>query len=287
MKDICIFLIPNLDKAGSAEYSSQVVDKLDSLGIRCFADDYNENRFGTGKTRFSPFEQVIDQMDFVITIGGDGTIIRSCKRVMPHGKPMLGINCGRLGFLADIEVNQLDLLDQLVTGEYAVQPRMMLQAIVRRGKAFQTFYALNDFSVTKGEFAKLVDLEVYCNQKMIMDYRADGVIFSTPTGSTGYAMSAGGPIVDTGMNTIGLTPICPHTLFSKTILFSPEHRLEVHSKEVNNSANVVFSVDGERMMNLTSQDIVEVTMADKTMGFITLTHNNFCDMLNMKMLERG
>lgn len=287
MKDICIFLIPNLDKTGSAEYSSQIVDKLVSLGIRCFADEYNKGRFGTGKTQFCPFEQTIDQMDFVITIGGDGTIIRSCKRVMPHGKPMLGINCGRLGFLADIELNQLDLLENLVNENYSVQSRMMLRAAIRGGTDEQVFYALNDFSVTKGEFAKLVDLEVYCNQKMIMDYRADGVIFSTPTGSTGYAMSAGGPIIDIGMDTIELTPICPHSLFSRTILFSPENVLEVHSKEINNSANVVFSVDGERMMNLTSQDIVEVTRADKTMDFITLTRNNFCDMLNTKMLERS
>jgi NAD+ kinase len=287
MKDTRIFLIPNLDKSGSAEYTAQIINKLDSLGFRCFADDYNRGKFEGGKTEFLPFDNVIDQMDMVITIGGDGTIIRSCKRVMPYGKPMLGINCGRLGFLADIEVNQLDLLEHLASGEYSVQPRMMLRAVVRRGGVSQSFYALNDFSVTKGEFAKLVDLEVFCNQKMIMDYRADGVIFSTPTGSTGYAMSAGGPIVDIGLDTIGLTPICPHTLFSKTILFSPSNVLEVHSKEINNSANVVFSVDGERMMNLTSQDFVEISRADKTMDFINLTHNNFCDMLNAKMLERG
>ena len=265
MKDTRIFLIPNLDKSGSAEYTAQIINKLDSLGFLCFADDYNRGNFEGGKTEFLPFDKVIDQMDMVITIGGDGTIIRSCKRVMPHGKPMLGINCGRLGFLADIEVNQLDLLEHLATGEYSVQPRMMLRAVVRRGEVSQIFYALNDFSVTKGEFAKLVDLEVFCNQNM----------------------SAGGPIVDIGLDTIGLTPICPHTLFSKTILFSPSNVLEVHSKEINNSANVVFSVDGERMMNLTSQDFVEVSRADKTMDFINLTHNNFCDMLNAKMLERG
>ena len=287
MKDMRAFLIPNLDKSGSAGYTSQIINKLVSLGFQCFADDYNQGKFGGGNVSFLPFDSVISQMDIVVTIGGDGTIIRSCKRVMPYGKPMLGINCGRLGFLADIEINQLDLLERLTNGEYTIQPRMMLRAVVKRGGSAQTFYALNDFSVTKGEFAKLVDLEVYCNQKMIMDYRADGVIFSTPTGSTGYAMSAGGPIVDIGLDTIGLTPICPHTLFSKTILFSPSNVLEVHSKEINNSANVVFSVDGERMMNLTSQDFVEVARADKTMDFINLTHNNFCDMLNAKMLERG
>ena len=141
--------------------------------------------------------------------------------------------------------------------------------------------------MTKGGYAKIVDLEIYCNGRMIMDYRADGVILSTPTGSTGYAMSAGGPIIDPGIDTIGLTPICPHSMFSRTILFSPNNVLEVHSKEVNNSANVVFSVDGERMMTLTSEDSVVITRADKTMGFIRLTKNNFCDMLNMKLLERG
>ncbi len=287
MKETRVFLIPNRDKAGSAGYTAQIVNKLISLGFRCFADDYNRGKFGGGEIGFEPFDQVIGQMDMVVTIGGDGTIIRSCKRVMAHGKPMLGINCGRLGFLADIELNQLELLDRLVSGEYSIQPRMMLRAAVRGREREQVFYALNDFSVTKGEFAKLVDLEVYCNQKMIMDYRADGVIFSTPTGSTGYAMSAGGPIIDIGMDTIELTPICPHSLFSRTILFSPSNVLEVHSKEVNNSANVVLSVDGERVMNLTSRDIVEVTRADKTMDFITLTRNNFCDMLNTKMLERG
>ena len=287
MKEMRFFLIPNLDKAGAAGYTQQIVDKLRQLGGRCYADDYNEGKFADGLVEFVPFQQMIQQMDAVITIGGDGTIIRSCKRVMPYEKPMLGINVGRLGFLADIEINQLDLLEHLFTGEYQVEQRTLLQAVVKKLGTTGIFYALNDISVTKGGYAKIVDLEIYCNGRMIMDYRADGVILSTPTGSTGYAMSAGGPIIDPGIDTIGLTPICPPSMFSPTILFSPNNVLEVHSKEVNNSANVVFSVDGERMMTLTSEDSVVITRADKTMGFIRLTQNNFCDMLNMKLLERG
>ena len=120
MKEMRFFLIPNLDKAGAAGYTQQIVDKLRQLGGRCYADDYNEGKFADGLVEFVPFQQMIQQMDAVITIGGDGTIIRSCKRVMPYEKPMLGINVGRLGFLADIEINQLDLLEHLFTEEYQV-----------------------------------------------------------------------------------------------------------------------------------------------------------------------
>lgn len=287
MKDLRVFLIPNLDKDGAAQYTSQIAGKLTGLGCSCYADDYNIGKFTGKNISFQPFEDTIGQMDIVITLGGDGTIIRSCKRVMPYEKPMLGINIGRLGFLADIEVNQLDLLDKLVEGDYAVEQRTMLRAMVRKDKHTDCFYALNDVSVTKGGFAKIVDLEIYCNGRMIMDYRADGVILSTPTGSTGYAMSAGGPIIDPTIDTLGVTPICPHSMFSRTILFSPDNIISVRSKEVNNSANVVLSIDGERVTTLTSQDTVEVSRADNTMGFISLTRNNFCHMLNTKLLERG
>lgn len=287
MKNLRIFLIPNLDKTDAAKYTTRIADKLTDLGCHCYADDYNIGKFEGKNIAFCPFDKVILDMDIVITIGGDGTIIRSCKRIMLYEKPILGINVGRLGFLADIEVTQLDLLEKLVTGDYVVEQRTMLRAIVNKEQQVHCYYALNDVSVTKGGFAKIVDLEIYCNGRMIMDYRADGVILSTPIGSTGYAMSAGGPIIDPSIDTLGLTPICPHSMFSRTILFSPENILSVRSKEVNNSANVVLSIDGERAMTLTSQDTVEVTRADNTMGFISLTKNNFCDMLNTKLLERG
>ena len=286
MKQLRIFLIPNMDKEGAALYTSQIADKLHSLGCICYADDYNAGSFESEHISFVPFDSVMPEIDVVVTLGGDGTIIRSCKRAMPYQTLILGINIGRLGFLADLEVHQLDLLENLVTGEYRVDQRTMLHAEVEKDGTLHHFYALNDVTVTTGGYIKIVDLEVYCNDRLSTTYRADGVILSTPTGSTGYAMSAGGPIIDPAIDTIGLTPICPHSLFSRTILFAPDNVLTVRSKEINNSANVVLCIDGESVMTLTGQDSVKVTKASNTMGFISLTGNNFCDMLNTKLLER-
>lgn len=286
MSKLRIFLIPNMDKAGAAEYTAQIADKLFSLGCSCYADDYNTGRLSGEHISFVAFDEIMPLIDVVITLGGDGTIIRSCKRVMPYRKKILGINIGRLGFLADLEVHQLELLDRLVTGAYTTEQRTMLHAVAHKDGAEHHYYALNDVTVTTGGYIKIVDLEVYCNDRLSTAYRADGVILSTPTGSTGYAMSAGGPIIDPAIDTIGLTPICPHSLFSRTILFASNNVLTVRSKEINNSANVVLCIDGESVMTLSGQDSVTVTKADTTMEFISLTGNSFCDMLNTKLLER-
>ena len=210
-----VAVLPNLDKKGSA----QVVEKLGVLlkqqGIEAYLPD---SIFGTDFLHL-PEEDLYKKADVIITIGGDGTIIRYAKRAALEGKPVLGINAGRMGYLADIEQNELELLKKLTTGEYRVEERMMLSVrVMEDGRETARHIALNDAVITSGFISRIIDISVGVADDFI-HYRADGLILSTPTGSTAYSMSAGGPIIDPLTRNFCVTPICSHSLSAKPILF--------------------------------------------------------------------
>ena len=168
-------------------------------------------------------------IDMVVTIGGDGTLIHSAEKALTLDKPIVGINSGRLGFLTELEQNELDNLQQLVDGKFEIQERMVLAVDhYHRSGERDHYLAVNDAVISKEDMnARVADIDVVLRSGYVNGYRADGLIFSTPTGSTAYSLSAGGPIVCAGMQAIIVTPICPHSLFFRSMVYGPQEELTI------------------------------------------------------------
>lgn len=278
-----ILLIPNLGKKNAYECTCEVIKKLTNYGCSCWMFEERLADFAGQPVQMMTPQQ---SMDLIISIGGDGTIIHSAHHALQLDCPVLGINAGRLGFLTEIEYNDLDRMEDVVQGRYTIQPRMMLHATVIKPDSRLEFSALNDVVLTTGPLGKMVDIDVEMKSGFLNSYRADGLIFATPTGSTAYAMSAGGPIVYSSIECISITPVCPHSLFSRTILHSPDEIFTVRGKHINNSEILYLSVDGENRLRIDPGDCVVISKDEKYVKFINFGSKNYYEKLNKKILGR-
>ena len=222
--------------------------------------------------------------DLVIAIGGDGTIIHTAKLLLPYDKPLLGVNMGRIGFLASLERNQIDMLKLLQKGEYHIEERMIVKANCFTEYP-RSFFALNDIVISKGSTAHMIDLRVYCDDRFVASYRADGVIVATPTGSTAYSLSAGGAVIDPTIQGLLLTPIAPYSFFSKSMLFRSDAKLRIIPVGYENQT-IGLSADGEQNIRLNSGEEIQLERADKTVKLINLTGKRFYEVIHDKMLGR-
>lgn len=283
-----VILIPNLQKQNAYQSTCRIAEKLFSLGAAIeMSQEYKDAFSSCSMIQFSKdLESIMDRCDVVVTIGGDGTIIHAAKHAARHKKPLLGINCGRLGFMAALEMNEIDCLSNLIEGKYEIERRMMLAVTVNKNGEIRKYNALNDAVISKGDLSRMVDLSVYHNGSHLCDYRSDGIILSTPTGSTAYSLSAGGPVVDPLAHAVLLTPICPHSLFSRSILFGEKSKLLVRLSE-RQTMEVYLTVDGESSIPLSGDDWVSVEKAGREVELIQLKPQQFYEVLTTKFLGRG
>lgn len=232
---------------------------------------------------YLPLKDGLAQSDVLVCFGGDGTILHAAKDANAYGVPILGVNMGSVGFMAELESGELSQLGKLAQGKYTIEARMMLNVTVNRGgRVIFQDVALNDAVVTKGAVARVIDLAVYGDKVLISELAGDGVILSTPTGSTGYAMSAGGPIVEPTAENIIFTPICAHSLHAKAVVLGSERLISVRlGKDSRKSA--YLSVDGGRAFKLMAGDRVEVTKAQNRTRLVKLTGRSFYEVLNQKL----
>lgn len=271
-------IIPNLTRKNAHAVTVSLLSKLSELEIRAVADEALRAEFESCDVDFLPFGQMIDECDVIISVGGDGTILHCAK----YGKPVLGVNAGRLAFMAGLEPAELELLSLLKDGKYSLDRRMMLKAAVTKdGEKIAEKYCINDVVAARGEQIKMIEVSVRCNGNVINDYFTDGIIISTPTGSTAYNLSAGGPVVDPQIESMLLTPICTHSLFSRAMIFKPDTELSV----VCNSDNINVSCDGDTL-KLTKGCVITVTKAPVYGEFIRIKSDTFLDVLNNKLAQR-
>ncbi len=222
--------------------------------------------------------------DIIITVGGDGTIMRYAKRAALDKKPVLSINAGRMGYLADIEQNELHLLSKLIKGEYTVETRMMLEVeILENGKSVGKYSALNDAVITSGFISRIIDISVAVGKDAI-SYRADGLIVSTPTGSTAYSMSAGGPIIDPSTENICITPICSHSLSAKPILMSADTTLTLKSFSKKRT-EIYLTVDGRKVANVKPFNEIKITKSKNCVQLIRLSDRSFYKTMSIKFKD--
>ena len=280
-----ILLIPNIDKPHAIQYTERTVEILSQLGITITMSDRLEPHFSDRPIQFGEFFALLHGCDLVIAIGGDGTIIHCAKHAVEVGRPLLGINAGRLGFMAGLEFDELHKLSRLLTGEYTIDRRMMLRARHITPEGETSYLALNDVVVSRGSLSRIVDLSVTCNDRPVDAYRADGIILATPTGSTAYSLSAGGPMVEPSLDSISLTPICPHSLFARTILFAADRRLSIRA-DVAENEEVYITVDGQHGVPLRRQDELVIEKSDTAVELIDMNDRPFYEIIHHKLLGR-
>lgn len=231
---------------------------------------------------FHKLDREIQHTDLVICFGGDGTILHMAKAATRHGVPILGVNIGTMGFMAELEAGELSKLTQLAKGEYSIDKRMMLDVTVRRDRdIIYHDICLNDVVITKGAVARIVHLSVRCDGVQAMECGGDGIIIATPTGSTAYNLSAGGPIVEPEARNILITPICAHDMVSRCMVASDKRVVTVGLTR-NMRRNAFLSVDGGKAVRLNMGDIATVRRSDMETKLLRLKERSFYDVLNTK-----
>lgn len=278
-----IAILPNLSRKESEEIINNVCLVLRHLGAEIFLPvEFYSSLKNTG-AEFDTVNSIVPNCDAVIAVGGDGSIIHAAKEAVKYSKPILGINAGRLAFMAGLESNELEKLSCLIDGSYTLDKRFMLKTTVKDADGEHIDYALNDCFITNEEKQRMSTINVALNGNTFHSYLCDGIILATPTGSTAYSLSAGGPVVDPELESIIFTPVCPHSLVGRSIIFRPDDHISVSSAE---SKNLYFSNDGNLPQLLNSGNEIEISGAEYTADFIRIKNDNFIDILYSKLTQR-
>lgn len=277
-------VLPNLTRQGAEEITCGICERLGSLGARCCLPEEMSKKFTALSAVFMPVSEAIRQSDAVIAVGGDATIIHAAKRAAAAGKPVLGVNAGRLAFMAGLEGHELDLLSRLIDGDYTVDKRLMLKTMIMRGdECISSDYCVNDAYISSGSGVRMESIDVCLGDRLINSYLCDGVLAATPTGSTAYSLSAGGSVVDPELESILLTPVCSHSLFDRPLILRPDAVLKVTSAA---KKPLKVSLDGQEFMNIEPGCRAVVSRAEYKAEFIRIKSDNFIDILSAKLAQR-
>lgn len=231
-----------------------------------------------------PIQQAMSDCNAIICFGGDGTILHAARHAAIYGVPLLGVNMGSVGFMAELEENELDELTRLAKGDYTIQERMMLKVqLIRGDKVISEKLALNDAVLSKSNVARVAGLELLADNVPVYQLSGDGVVISTPTGATAYSMSAGGPIVEPSLDSIIVTPVCAHQLAVRPMIIAPERTVTVQLQKKSRKKSVYLSADGGRAVRVTGSDRVNISMAQCRAQLIRLSGKSFYERLNQKL----
>ena len=286
-KKIILCPNPNRDQGMAATKAAEKI--LREMGFRTVVcspfKDQKEGAFADYDVR--PLPQEMKDADLMVTFGGDGTILHLAKLAALNKLPVLGINMGGLGFIAELEAGELDTLRKLKDWDFETESRMMLDvSVIRDGKQIYTNLGLNDAVIREGPISHVIHLKISSDGRHLADIAGDGVIISTPTGSTAYSLSAGGPVVEPVAQTMVVCPICTHNMRFSSYVLSPEHLLTVEL-ERNGRKPVYLFVDESRAFPLKADDQILVRRSKYAMKLVRLTEKSFCEIFAQKMLPGG
>ena len=287
-----IILCPNpfRDKGlKAAKSAGQLLSAAGAEVTYCFPFPVDKSALGEADNsiRVHELRSELDGGDFLVCFGGDGTILHAAKDASNFGVPILGVNLGSVGFMAELEQGELDKLGRLLTGEYTLESRMLLDVrVLREGRTLFRSTALNDAVITKGAVARIIDLQVFGDKILISNIYGDGVIIATPTGSTAYSLSAGGPIVEPTAENIIITPISAHTLQAKAMVLDKSRHIEVTVPK-SSRKTAYLSVDGGKAFKLISGDMVEIGRSRRSLSLVKLSGKSFYEIVNHKLERRS
>ena len=286
-KKIILCPNPNRDQGMQATRAADAI--LRELGFRTVVcSPFKDQKGGAfADLDVRPLPQELRGADLLITFGGDGTILHLAKLAALNKIPVLGINMGGLGFIAELEAGELEALRKLREWDFKTEQRMMLDvSVIREGKQIYTNLGLNDAVIREGPISHVIHLKISSDGRHLADIAGDGVIVSTPTGSTAYSLSAGGPVVEPVAQTMIVCPICTHNMRFSSYVLSPEHVLTVEL-ERNGRKPVYLCVDESRAFSLRADDKVQVRRSKHVMKLVRLTEKSFCEIFAKKMLPGG
>lgn len=289
MKNIAI--IPNFYKDVKFLCTKKVLDYLLKSDCEIYIPqeykEYLKDYEGIKKVLFADDVELYSAVELIISIGGDGTILKISHNAASNFTPILGINMGTVGFMTELEISELELLDSIFTNDYVLEHRMMLDVEVRRkGQVIASFCALNDAVLSKGVVSKLIEIDLCSNNTAITCFRADGLILATPTGSTAYSLSSGGSIIDPSLECICVTPIVPHSFTnSRPIVFSPDNIITIKTTRQRDE-QVFLTVDGLDNIQILYGDQIQVKKSHLTTKLVRIKNLEFYDAVYKKLSER-
>ena len=302
MNQTKIALITNFNIYEKAGAAMQVAQRLAAYPCEVMVASFNRDkvlRMNRGRMTFTflPMDELYARADLLIVLGGDGTILEAARRSASRQTPILGINLGRVGYMAELEMSELDLLARLFDrttaagaepASYEIERRSMLHVEVlnQAGEPRQKMYGLNDAVITNGSVARIVDIELSENGTPVTTYRADGLIIATPTGSTAYSMSAGGPIADPRVRCFCVTPICPHSLAAHPLIFPDNTTLEIRNI-CQREKMLYLTVDGRTNCELYRGEVVRITRSPLETNLVRLKSCGFYNRLRLKMAQHN
>ena len=284
MKKVILTPNPYRDRNFDTARAAAEIMKNSGMDVRICLPFETDGSFQMPKDiHFSKMERELPNASMVVCLGGDGTILHTAKSTTRHGIPVLGVNIGTVGFMAELEASELQLLSHLATDDYTIDNRMMLDVSVYRDRSI-IFHdvCLNDVAMTKGAVARIIRLSVKCDDVQAMEYGGDGLIVATPTGSTAYSLSAGGPIVEPDAHGILITPICAHDIGSRCVVASDRRVITVRLSD-DSRRNAYLSVDGGKSLRLNAGDTVRICKSRLTTKLVRLKDRSFYDVLNAKL----
>ena len=279
MKRIAIITNYNIQEklTGACSVADRVKDRVDEIMI---PQNYKDRILRSHKhmTKFSylPYEQIYSEAELIIVLGGDGFMLEAARRAAPEGISILGINMGRVGYMTELEIDEIELIDRVFDGNFRIDERAMLKVdiVSSKGQVKASAYALNDAVIANGAAARIVDLELSDKGNLVNTYRADGLVIATPTGSTAYSLSAGGPIIDPKLSCFCVTPICPHSMCARPLVFPDTATLEVKNICVREKL-LHLTVDGRATFDLFLGDTVVVTKSEMTAKLLRVKGDDF------------
>lgn len=278
-----IGIAPNPLKKEAVQLASELADWLmqHDMNVMLIKDVADS----VGKAHLGASDDKVAEAELLLVLGGDGTMLRWSRLTAPKGGLLMGINFGRYGFITDISPSGAkQAIERVIHGDYKVSERVVLKAIVKRsGKVIGEYYALNDVVVSKGPLARMLALHTYVSGKFMVTYSADGIIVASPTGSTAYSLSAGGPVVHPDISVLIITPICPHTLNARPLVLSDTETIQICGARGETDPDIMLTIDGQLGERLTSIDRVEVSKADFTAKLVQIDPLSFYDKLQKRL----
>ena len=283
-----IIIYPNTGKELATQAARMMVNELEKYDCTVMlpADFTADRDFIASKgCVFGKYEQLLCDAQLVITLGGDGTLLRAARHAALKGVPVLGVNVGNIGYLTSLEMEQIPRIADYFKGEYTAEKRMMLNVkLWRAGLEQAHFHALNEAVISKGSLSRVIYLHMSVNGIPMRKYNADGVIIATPTGSTAYSLSAGGPVIDPSLESILVTPICPYSLNMRPVLFSDKTVLEIKTPDLIDR-QAFLTVDGEESAELSCGDTVVINRSKYSTEILRLDDRKFFNIFNEKLVR--
>jgi NAD+ kinase len=275
---IGIFINPEKEKV--FDIVPRLVTFFEERGIGILIDDLGQDRFGEDYSVL-PRNEICEDVELIISLGGDGTILASARLIGEKCIPILGINVGTLGFLTEVtEDNIFPSLELLLKGDYQIEERSSLRVDFLSGAELVTHYALNDVIVTRSTTSRIFEIDTFVSDEYLSTYFADGLIISTPTGSTAYSLSAGGPIVHPALQAIILTPICPHTLVARPVIISNQEVIKVRVK--SGHEDIIITIDGQAGIHFNLQDTLLIKRGEFSIRLVKINTLSFFHILREK-----